>query len=239
MDARATPVTNADRNSFKSMTTIVLADDHHIVRAGLRLVLEEVGGFKVVGEAADGHEAVKVVESLKPDVLVVDITMPGMDGLEVTRRVVHDSPSTRVVVLSIHRSQAHVEGAFTAGAHAYVIKGASPDELETAIRETLSGHRYVSRHLLEEAEDASRLVGIAGRAEPRRRLNGREEDLIGMLAEGMTSADISARLSLSPRTVDTYCKNLMIKLGLSARAQLINYAVKRRIAKVDAETAET
>lgn len=140
----------------KQMTTIVLADDHKIVRQGIKALLETEPDFSLVGEAADGLEAARLVKQLQPDILIVDLTMPGMSGIEVTARVRQDSPQTRVVVLSMHSVEAYVLRSLEAGATSYVVKESGIEHLIQAVRETMAGHRYLSPPLSEEALAAYR-----------------------------------------------------------------------------------
>lgn len=216
------------------MPTIVLADDHHIVRRGLRALLESEPDLKVVGEAGDGLQAEELVVRLKPDVLVLDMMMPGQNGQEVARKVVHESPDTRIVILSMYDKEAYVLDALSAGASAYVLKGSASDELVRAIREVLVGHRYLSPPLSERAVDAYAQKAVAGAIDPYEKLTAREKEILHMTAEGLTNMEIASRLVVSPRTAETHRTNMMRKLGLSNRAELIRYAIKRGIVPPDA-----
>ncbi|MBI4287281.1 MAG: response regulator transcription factor [Chloroflexi bacterium] len=215
------------------MTNIVLAEDHHIVRKGLHALLEAESDFKVVGEASDGIEAVELTERLKPDVLVCDLIMPGQNGQEVTRKVVHDSPQTRVIILSMYDKEAYVLDALKAGARAYVLKGSAADELVKAIREVLAGRRYLSPPLSERAVDAYAQKATAGAMDPYDRLTDREKEILHLAAEGLTNAEIASRLVVSPRTAETHRTNMMRKLALTNRADLVRYAIKRGIVQPD------
>ena len=209
------------------MTTIVLADDHHIVRCGLRALLEVEPDFKVVGEAGDGLEAAELVERLQPDALVLDLMMPGLNGLEVTRQVGRRSPRTRVVILSMYGNEAYVVEALKAGAKAYVLKESTSEELVRAIREAVVDRHYLSSPLSEHAIKAYIEKAEAAGLDPYLRLTTRERQVLHLAAQGLTSAEIAARLFISPRTVETHRANLMKKLSLRSQTELISYALQR------------
>lgn len=215
------------------MTTIVLADDHHVVRQGLRTLLNAEPGLSVVGEAADGLEVTGLVERLEPDVLIVDVMMPGLGGLEVTRQVRQRCPKTRVVVLSMYASKAYVVEALRNGAGAYVLKDASAADLLEGVREVVAGRRYLSPPLSERAIDAYMGRAKAGTLDLYDTLTTREREVLHLAAEGHTSAAIARRLSISPRTAETHRANLMRKLGLQTQTDLIRYALRRKILPPD------
>jgi len=212
-----------------SMTTIVLADDHHIVRQGLRSLLEAEPDFSVVGETGDGLEAAQLVERLRPDVLVLDLMMPGLNGLEVTRQVSQRSPQTRVVILSMHANEAHVLEALRAGAVAYVLKESTSAELVRAVREAVAGRRYLSPPLSERAIEAYMQKAESVALDPYETLTAREREVLYLVAEGHTNAEIADRLFISRRTVETHRANLMRKLDLRTQTDLISYALRRGI----------
>ena len=211
------------------MTTIVLADDHQVVRNGLRVLLEAEPDFSVVGEAGDGLEAVRLVERLQPDVLVLDLMMPGLNGLEVARQVSQRSPQTRVVILSMYDNEAYVLEALRAGAAAYVPKESTSAELVRAIREAVAGRRYLSPPLSERAIEIYIQKAESAALDPYETLTAREREVLHLVAEGHTNAEIAARLFVSPRTVETHRANLMRKLGLHTQTDLIRYALRRGI----------
>jgi DNA-binding NarL/FixJ family response regulator len=211
------------------MTTIVLADDHHVVRQGLRVLLEGQPDFQLVGEAGDGLEAVQLTERLKPDVLIIDLMMPSLNGLEATRQVSQRSPHTRVVILSMHANEAYVLEALRNGAAGYVLKDSSAADLVHAVREVVAGRRYLSSPLSERAiaayiQKASDVV-----SDPYEMLTNREREVLHLAAEGYTNAEIADQLSISPRTAETHRANLMHKLGLRTHTDLIRYALRRGI----------
>lgn len=210
-------------------TTIVLADDHPIVRDGLRGLLETEPGFNVVAETADGLKAVDLVERLKPDVLIVDVVMPGLDGLEVTRQVSHRSPQTRVIVLSMHADEVYVLRALRNGAVGYILKDSSTADLVQAVCEVIAGRRYLSPPLSERAIEAYIQKAEATTLDGYETLTTREREVLHLTVEGCNNTEIAERLSISPRTVATHRTNMMRKLGLSTQTELISYALKRGI----------
>jgi two-component system response regulator NreC len=212
-----------------SMTTIVLADDHHVVRQGLRSLLEAESDFSVVGEAGDGLEATQLVERLQPDVLVLDLMMPSLNGLEVTRQVSQRSPRTHVVILSMHPNEAYVLEALRAGAAAYVLKESTSAELVRAVREAVAGGRYLSPPLSERAIEVYMQKAKSVALDPYETLTAREREVLHLVAEGHTNAEIADRLFISRRTVETHRANLMRKLGLRTQTDLISYALRRGI----------
>lgn len=215
------------------MTTIALADDHPIVRQGLRALLQAEPDFRVVGEAGDGLETVELVERLQPDVLVVDVMMPGVSGLEVARQVQQRSPETRVVILSMHANEAYVLEAMRHGAAGYVLKDSTATDLVEAVRRVMAGRRYLSPPLSERAIDAYLQKSEEAQLDPYETLTSREREVLHLAAEGHTNAEIAERLSISPRTVETHRANMMRKLDLRSHADLIRYALRRGIIPLD------
>ncbi len=209
--------------------TVVLADDHQVVREGLRLLLEAQPDLSVIGEASDGLQAADLVTRLKPNVLVVDLIMPGLGGLDVAREVKKRSPKTRIVILSMHSSDSFVLQALKNGASAYVLKDSSAAELVQAIHTVLAGRRYLSPPLSQKAIDdyVKRAEGTeAGLYET---LTTREREVLHLAAEGHGNPAIGRRLGISPRTAETHRTHLMEKLGLRSTAALVLYAVQRGI----------
>ena len=214
--------------------TILLADDHHVMRQGLRMLLEAQEDFRVVAEAGDGLEAVKLVERLKPHVLIVDLMMPGINGLEVARQVSHHSPQTRIIVLSMYGNEPYVLEALRNGAVGYVLKDADAAELLRAVHEVAAGRRYLSPPLSEHAIEAYLQKAQDAVLDLYETLTTREREVLQLAAEGRTNADIAAVLYISPRTVETHRAHLMHKLDLHTQADLIRYALKRGILPMDA-----
>ena len=215
------------------MTTVVLADDHAIVRHGLRALLEMEPGIKLVGEAEDGLEAIRLVEQLSPDVLIVDLVMPGLGGLEVTRQVRRSSPQTRVVILSMHANEAYVLEALRNGALGYVLKGSQVVDLVQATREVAAGRRYLSAPLSERAIDVYVQKSEASILDNYDTLTYRERQVLHLIAEGHTNAEVASRLFISPRTAETHRANVMRKLNLQNHTDEIRYAIRRGIISAD------
>ncbi|MCJ7831724.1 MAG: response regulator transcription factor [Dehalococcoidia bacterium] len=212
-----------------SKTTVVLADDHAIVRQGLRAVLEATSEFTVVGEVADGLQVPEVVDRLRPNVLVLDLMMPGLNGLEITRQVSKRCPQTRVVILSMHADEPYVLEALRNGATGYVLKEASTTEVAQAVREVAAGRRYLSQPLSERAIEAYAEKAQAAPLDLYETLTTREREILQLCAEGYSSTEMAARLGISPRTADTHRANIMRKLGLQGQTDLVRYALRRGI----------
>lgn len=210
-------------------TTIVLADDHHVVRHGLRVLLDSRPDLRVVGEAEDGIQAAEMVETLHPDVLVLDLMMPRLNGLEVARQVRRRSPGTSVVILSMYQDEAYVLEALQSGARAYVLKSSTSNELIFAIREAAAGRRYLSPPLSERAIGAYVQAAAATALDQGEQLTTREREVLQLAAEGRTSAEIAAMLSITKRTAQTHRANLMHKLGLHNQTELVRHALRRGI----------
>ncbi len=212
-----------------SLTTIVLADDHPVVRQGLRAVLEAEKDFRLIGETGDGLETVRLIERLQPDVLMLDLMMPGLGGLEVTRQVSQRSPRTRVVILSMHADEAYVLEALKNGATGYVLKESSADDLVRAIREVAAGRRYLSPPLSERAIETYVQRARDASLDGYESLTPREREVLHLAAEGHHNPEIATRLFISSRTVEVHRANLMRKLGFRTQTDLVRYALKRGI----------
>lgn len=207
--------------------SVVLADDHQIVRDGLRALLRVVPEFELVGEAADGRQALKLVNDLKPDVLVADLMMPRLGGFEVTRNVRRRYPKTRVVVLSMHADVPYVLEALRAGAIGYVLKDAGADELIAAIRAAAANQRYLSPPLSESALGDYTRRGQDPPSDPFETLTAREREVLRLTADGHSGSAVAEQLFISPRTVETHRANIMRKLNVKNQKELIRYAVQR------------
>lgn len=211
------------------MISLVLADDHHVVRDGLRVLLESRGGFQILGEAEDGVRAVELVEKLCPDAIVLDLMMPRRNGLEVTRHLSRTVPSTSIVILSMYLDEAYVLEAMRAGARAYVLKSATSDELINAIHEAIGGRRYLSPPLSERAIQVYLSAAHQTVIEDGEALTQREREVLQLAAEGRTTGEIAEALSISKRTAQTHRANLMQKLDLHSQTDLVRYAMNRGI----------
>jgi len=208
---------------------ILLADDHQVVRLGLKTLLEAEPDFKVVGEAKDGLEAKALVERLKPDVLLVDMMMPGLNGLEVIRQMATLAPTTRAIVLSMQSNEAYVLEALKHGAAGYILKQSDLNDVVSAVREVVAGRSYLSPQLSQRAIESYRDKAKAAETDPYDALTPREREVAQLAAEGHTSAEIAERLVISQRTVEMHRANLMRKLGLKTQTDLVRYATWRGI----------
>jgi len=213
--------------------TIVLADDHQVVRQGLRALLEAEGDLKVVGEAGDGLQAIQRVALLCPRVLVLDLMMPGLNGLDVMRQLRKGSPHTQVVILSMYANEAYVLEALSHGASAYVLKDATSADLVHAVREAAAGRRYLSPPLSDRAIEVYQEKARAATLDRYETLTAREREVLHLGAEGFTNAEVAARLGISARTAETHRSNLMHKLDLHTHADLIRYALRRGIVPME------
>jgi two-component system response regulator NreC len=196
-----------------------LCDDHTIMRVGLRALLSAEPDFLIIGEASDGLEAVELAERLKPLVVVLDVMMPGINGLEAARQINQRCPNTYIVFLSMHAREAYVVEAFKKGAHAYVLKDSQANDLIQAVRAVLAGHRYLSPPLSERSLKAY-LKKIHTKP-------GREREVLHLTAEGNSSSQIGVRLGISPRTVEIHRANMMRKLGVHSQIEVVRYAFQR------------
>lgn len=213
--------------------TVLLADDHPIVRQGLRHLLEGEPDLKIVGEAEDGLQAVQLTEKFKPNVLIVDMMMPGLNGLDVLRQVKERSPSTCCIVLSMQSADVYVVEALKSGALGYVLKETGPSELVNAVQQVIGGKRYLSPRLSERLIDVLLQTKEELTLDPYETLTNREREILHMAAEGLTTAAIAKRLSISPRTAELHRGRMMDKLSLHNQTDLIVYALKRGILSID------
>jgi two-component system response regulator NreC len=212
------------------MINIFLADDHHIVRKGIKAILGSEVDFQIVGEAGDGIETVRLVEELKPDILILDLMMGGINGLEVTRQLTKKTPHTGIVVLSMHSNEAYVLEALRSGAKAYILKDNTTEDLVHAIREVAAGRRYLSSPLSDRAITAyTQKTDTVSAQDPYQQLTTREREVLQMASQGASNAEIAARLFISPRTIETHRANLMHKLGIRSQAELVQFSILRGI----------
>lgn len=212
---------------------IALADDHRLVRDGLRALLEAEGRYEVVAEADDGLQVVSLVQKEHPDVLLLDLMMPGLHGLDVIDQLAKRSPSTKIIVLSMHSDEAYVVRALRGGATGYVLKDAPGSELLHAIDEVNEGRRYLSSRVSQKAIDLYLSAKNTAEDDPYLTLTPREREVLHLAVEGSTSSQIASRLSISPRTVEVHRGNLMRKLGLRSIDQLVTFARARGLIKGD------
>ena len=209
----------------------MLADDHRVVRQGIRAILEMESDFNVVGEASDGPSALALVVRLEPDVLVTDIAMPGLSGLDVALAVARRAPRTRVVVLSMHSNDGYVAQALRNGVCGYVLKDSGYSELIKAVRAAVAGRRFLGPPLSEQSVESYLQRAKEAQVDIYETLTAREREVLSLDAEGLTSTQIGERLSISPRTVEAHRAHVAQKLGLRTKADLIRFAVARGILK--------
>jgi DNA-binding NarL/FixJ family response regulator len=212
--------------------TVLLVDDHPVIRHGLRSLLSGIPDFQIIGEAGDGLEALREIELKKPNVLIVDMMMPNLNGLEVLSQMKKISPYTRTIVFSMQSAGPYVIEAIRAGAAGYVLKDTGPGEIVEAINSVMRGDRYLSPQLAERWEGSGHQVEDVP-LELDQTLTRREREIIQMVAEGKSSTQIGDKLSISPRTVEVHRSNLMKKLALKNRAELIRYAIQHGILPPD------
>ena len=205
-------------------TRVLLADDHTLVRAGVRKILEAHRAVEVVGEVSDGARALEALEAATADVLVLDLTMPGMDGFEVLRRAKERHPELKILVLTMHASHEYVARAIREGADGYLLKDSAVQDLVAAIEAVMHGHTYYSPPIQRELSEILRTE------ETRRRLldqlTEREREVLRLVAQGLSTKEIAARWSISTRTVETHRAHLMRKLGLRSVARLTQFAIR-------------
>lgn len=222
----------ASTNGAAAPIRVVLADDHEVVRAGLRLLLDQEGDIRVVGEARDGRGAVRATRTLGPDVVVMDVGMPRLNGLEATRQIVDEFPGTRVLALSAHADEEYVQRALEVGAVGYVLKQAPLCELAHAIRHARRGEVYLSPSLNGSASgsDPAARSGTTPRAPPPR-LTVREAEVLQLVAEGKANKESAAELGISVKTVEKHRQSLMNKLDIHDVAGLTRFAVARGVVR--------
>jgi two-component system response regulator NreC len=207
---------------------ILLADDHNVLRAGLRTLLNSEPDFNVVGEAADGNQVLQLATILSPDLVLMDLSMPGLGGIEATKRLKEILPETHVLILTMHEDETLLRSAIQAGASGYVIKRAAETELTTAIQAISRGDMYIHPAMTRALfKDLAPAPPPESKADPSPTLTKREIDVLRMIARGYTNSQIAEKLSVSPRTVEGHRANLMAKLNLRSRVELVEYAESR------------
>ncbi len=202
---------------------ILIADDHTIFRSGLRLLLSSEPAFEVIAEAEDGAQAIDLANQLKPDVILMDIGMPGINGYEATRRIKKSNPKVNVLVLTMHRSEEYFFKMLDAGASGYVLKGAETEELIRAVCTVARGDAFLYPSMARSLVDRY-LKTQSGESMYQQRLTSREVEILQMIADGYSNKDIAEELVISPSTVHTHRTNIMQKLGLNKRHELVQYA---------------
>ena len=205
---------------------VILADDHTLVRAGIRALLEKLPGVKVVGEAGDGREVLNLVKAQQPDVVLMDIAMPGLNGLEAAERMARDFPDVRVIILSMHNNEEYVLRSIKAGASGYLLKKAATAELETALHRVVDGEIYLSLEISMQLNKKFPLQGIAGRKGPLEQLTGRQREILQLIAEGRNTKQIGEILKVSPKTVEYHRMKLMNCLDVHDIPGLVRFALR-------------
>ena len=203
---------------------IILVEDHGLVRAGMKALLQKIEGTEVVADMGDGLEAVKYVQTDTPDLILMDIAMPGLNGLDATARILKESPTTRVILLSMHANEEYLQQALQVGASGYLLKGAELAELELAIRTVAKGERYLTPAVAKYAIDAYR-EKTEGPVGPLAKLSMRQREILQLIAEGHTTKDIAQRLNLSVKTVETHRSQLMERLEIHDVPGLVRFAI--------------
>lgn len=207
--------------------TLLIVEDHALMREGLRALLESWPGFEVVGEASDGQEGIRRAEALQPDLILLDLSMPGTNGIEALRELKRVSEGSRVIVVTAHKDEEHIFAALAHGADGYFLKDSDSDELRTALDSLVAGERFLSpaiatkvvaRYLVREAPQEPSMYEV---------LSGREREILKLVAEGKRSKDIGSYLGISPKTVERHRSNLMKRLGLHSVAALTSYAMSK------------
>jgi len=213
-------------------TTILIADDHDIIREGIKNVLSKSPLYKVVGEAVDGEDALEKVEKLKPDVLLLDISMPKISGLEIISQVHRRSPETKILIVTLHKANAYIMKALKAGVRGYLSKENTAEDLLPALRKIVDGKVYlssaVSQFLVDKVAEKSPQEALK-----KDLITPREEEILRLVVEGKTAKEIGKLLYISPRTVENYKNTLLKKLGLHKISDLIKYAVKHKIVDIE------
>lgn len=216
------------------MIRLLLVDDHEIVRAGLRMLFQAEAGMEIVGEASSGDEALQLVESLRPDVVIMDVAMPGMNGIEATRRIRAKSPESGVLALTMHEDEQYFFAMLGAGASGYIPKRAAPDDLVSAVHAVSQGNvflytslaRFLMRDVLEKQQAPAEPDAVNS-------LTARELEVLTLIAEGLTNRQIGEALVISPKTVDRHRENIMTKLNLHSRVELVKYAIEKGIIELE------
>lgn len=204
---------------------VFIVDDHQIMRQGLGSCLATADGIELIGEAADGLTAIKLVREAKPDIVVMDVSMPDLNGVEATRRILSDNPKLKILALSMHADRRSIRRMLEAGAAGYVLKDCAVEEIEDAIRTVTGGSTYLSPSVTDVLVDDYR-DQIASGGDPKSKLTDREKEVLQLLAEGNTTKQIALRLHVSVKTIETHRQNIMEKLNLSGLPALTKYAIR-------------
>ena len=213
-------------------TKIIIADDHTIMRTGLRALLAPTPGFEIVAEAADGKQAVEMSAAHTPDIVIMDVNMPVLNGVEATKQILAAHPKTRIIVLSAHSDANLIRQSFHAGAVAYLLKDAAFEEVVRAIEATQKGEVYVSSHVAGQVMRSIMQSGLND-APPDMPLSPREREVLQLVAEGKSTKQVAQQLTVSVKTIETHRQNIMAKLNLFSVAELTKYAIRRGLTSLD------
>jgi DNA-binding NarL/FixJ family response regulator len=208
---------------------VLVADDHALVRAGIRALLERIDRVRVVGEAGDGVQALELIKELGPDVVLLDLTMPGLSGFEVLKETSERFPEVNMIVLSVHDTAEYAIHALRSGASGYLPKSAASAELEVAIQRVMSGEKYVSPRIAPETS----LEFSGGGSEPTAELTPRQLEVLTLISEGLSTKEVARALNISIKTVETHRSQLMERLNIHEVAGLVRYAIKKGLLKID------
>jgi DNA-binding NarL/FixJ family response regulator len=218
---------------------VLLADDHALVRAGIHSLLQRLSGIQIIAEAGEGHEALRLIKEKKPDIVLLDISMPGLNGLEIADRVAKEFPKVRIIILSVHMNEEYVLHAIRVGAAGYLLKNSGIEELELAIKSVARGEMYLSPPISRQVitDYIERLNGKAGHkkseSELYKILTPRQREIVQLIAEGCTTKEIADKLKVSVKTVDTHRTQLMERLDIHDIAGLVRYAIRAGIVTQD------
>ena len=209
---------------------ILVADDHGVVRKGLRLILERHDGLEVIGEAADGREAVRLAEELSPDIVIMDVGMPRLNGIDATAQILHRNPRAGVIILSMHSDEGYIVRALSAGAKGYLLKDSLEEDLIQAVRVVAQGRPFFSPRITQTLlDDYVRQLRQKGLQDSYDLLTEREKEVLQLISEGKSNKEVATILGLSVYTVETHRTNLMQKLNLHNTAEIVLYAVRKKI----------
>ena len=212
---------------------LLLVDDHKLFRDGLRSMIEPQRGMEIVGEARDGQRAVALAHELKPDVILMDVSMPELNGIEATRKIIADQPAAKIIMLSMHSDRRYVIEALRSGARGYLLKDSAFDEVVAAIRECISGKVYLSTQIANIVINDYISLAKSADASAYAVLSAREREVLQMFAEGKTTKEIAAQLQVSAKTIESHRKQVMDKLNLHSIAELTKYAIREGLTELD------
>ena len=231
----ASPPARPKVSTKKQIIKVLVADDHPVVRKGVQICLAKPGRVRVVGEAVDGDEALRKARELSPDVILLDISMPGMNGLAVTEVLRKEAPDMKVLILSVHRNKEYIFRVIQAGAHGYVSKDAPPEELRRAIEAVFAGEAHFSEDITRDA--LNQFVVGGGKKAPFAQLTSREREVLIQIAEGQSNKEIADRLNIGVRTIETHRERIMRRLNIHSVAGLTKYAISNGLISLESEPA--